>query len=868
MGTWWIDLDDDRLEHDATARAMLGHEPGEGNATTAEFFSTVHPSDRPRAVVAWDDLRHRGIPLDLEHRVIRPDGSVRWIRTRGTRADDRGTRRARGTVADITEQHELQDRLRESQAAAERGLAELESVYRSAPVGLGVLDPDLRFVRVNDRLAAMHGLPVSDHIGRTIREVAPGLADSVEPVLSRVLGGESVLDVEVRGSTPASPTEARIWSASYYPITDASGSVIAINKVAEDITERTRIMAELARGRDRMHLAMRAARMFSFERDVRTNAIVRSEECTAILGPGCCEVDWTSFIGSVHDDDRERLVALVRKLTPSQSHYTTVYRMRRPDGAMVSLEETARGVFDAGGALVHLYGLVADVSARETMIAKLRESQATLALLTSAVPAMLFTCAPSGECDYVNHWFFEFIGADADARALGNWLDKVDERDRDATRARWAAAVDAGAPFGAELRFRAGDGTYRWFKVQAVPLDGEGGGVARWIGVASDIDSVKRAQEELRKADRRKDEFLAMLAHELRNPLAPVLNAVNTLALLTHDDPTLLRVTDVIARQARHMGRLLDDLLEVSRITAGRIRLRMARLDLRRAVSEAADMNRPLFAQRMQQLELNLPDAPLYVNADATRLVQALGNLLNNASKYTPDRGTIAIDAWTVDQQAHIAVRDSGVGMDPELIEGVFDLFTQGTQALDRAQGGLGIGLALVRRIAELHGGGVSAASQGLGQGSRFDLWLPLAAAAGEADAEPDSPGDVPAEQSRGSGRRVLVVDDNVDAAEILAKGLTLLGHEVRVSFEGTDALAMAAVFRPDVAILDLGLPGLDGFEVARRLRTLDGCESTRLIALTGYGQPEHKHQSSAAGFERHLVKPVELQELATVIDA
>ncbi len=864
VGTWRIDLDAGRLEHDATTWEMLGHAPRAGVSSVSALLAATHPADRARVAAAWDDLRDHGTTLDVEFRVVRPDGAARWLRGRASRSDGAGTtRRATGSIIDVTEQRELRERLRDSEAMAERGFAELESVYRSAPVGLGVLDRDLRFVRVNDRLAAMHGVAVSDHIGRTIREVVPGLADSVEPVLRRVLQGETVLDVEIGGNTPAAPTEARTWNASYYPITDAAGSVVAINKVSEDVTERKRIMAELARGREQMHLAMRAARMFSFQRDLRTGATTYSEESTAILGLGG-DHGGAAFVDVVHPDDRGRLTSLVQKLTPSQANYTTVYRVVRPDGGVVALEETARGVFDDQGGLVYLHGLAVDVTARETMIAALRESQATLALLTAAVPAMLFTCAPGGECDYVNHWFYEFSGDVGDRRDLGNWIDKVDQRDRAQTRALWEAAVAAGTAFGAELRFRAGDGTPRWFKVHAVPL-ADGGHPAKWIGVASDIDSVKRAQEELRKADRRKDEFLAMLAHELRNPLAPVVSSVNTLRLVTRGDPTLIRLADVISRQTRHMSRLLDDLLEVSRITAGRIRLRLASIDARLAVEEAAEINRPLFEQRGQRLDVLVPDTPIWVSADLTRLVQALGNLLNNASKYTPNRGAVAIEARADHGQARVSVRDSGIGIDPEVMEGIFDLFTQGGQTLDRAEGGLGIGLALVKRIAELHGGSVSAASDGRGKGSRFDVWLPLAPGREHADVERPM-ADVSGDAHDDSGQRVLVVDDNVDAAEVLAKGLTLLGHDVRVAFNGPEALSVAREFKPHVAVLDLGLPGLDGFEVARQLRTLETCRSTRLIALTGYGQTEHKNQSTAAGFEHHFVKPVELEDLTRVI--
>jgi signal transduction histidine kinase len=370
----------------------------------------------------------------------------------------------------------------------------------------------------------------------------------------------------------------------------------------------------------------------------------------------------------------------------------------------------------------------------------------------------------------------------------------------------------------------------------------------------AESEKERKRAEELAIADQRKDEFLAMLGHELRNPLAPILNALHLMRLRAGPDDETAAMRELIERQARLMSRLVDDLLDVSRITRGSIHLRKARVNLRDIVSLAIDSMRPFLTAHRHQLDLQMGQDPIWLNADATRLEQVIANLLQNAGKYMEDGGRICVTIGTATDAVHLSVRDHGIGMSADLVPHVFDLFMQGDKSLDRSQGGLGIGLTLARRLVELHGGTITAASDGPGQGSAFTIRLPtLPAAPAPVAPSQASPGASPPQR-----RRVLIVDDNMDAATSLAMVLRLEGHEVSLAHDGPAALAAIAEHRPEVVFLDIGLPGMSGYEVARRVRE-EGCfKDGLLVAMTGYGQDQDRQNCHEAGFDLHLVKPVD----------
>jgi signal transduction histidine kinase/DNA-binding response OmpR family regulator len=384
-------------------------------------------------------------------------------------------------------------------------------------------------------------------------------------------------------------------------------------------------------------------------------------------------------------------------------------------------------------------------------------------------------------------------------------------------------------------------------------------------GRAAIIIDNARLYHDVQENDRRKNEFLAMLAHELRNPLAPIRSAVEILKMLHLDNETLQWAEEVISRQLEHLVRLVDDLLDISRITGGKIQLRMEPIDVATAVARAVETSQPLIEVRKHQLSVKSSSDPIWVNADLVRLAQVLANLLNNAAKYTEEGGIIALDVARAGERAIFRVRDNGIGISREKLSSIFDLFTQVDHSLARSNGGLGIGLTLVRRLVEMHGGTVEAFSDGVNAGSEFVIHLPAIAAPSPAGQDHQG---LTIESPRPEPRRILVVDDYPSVADSLMKVLHLGGHHVKIAHDGPSALEEVSIDRPEIVLLDIGLPGMDGYEVAQRMRNLPGMEAIILIALTGYGQEEDRRRSTEAGFDYHLTKPVDATALLRLLSS
>jgi PAS domain S-box-containing protein len=708
-------------------------------------------------------------------------------------------------------------------------LAELKQIYDTAPVGLGFVDTHMRFLRLNEQLASIAGRPVAEHIGHTLHEVIPEIASQVEPLYRRVIEtGEPVLNFEIHGSTLATPE--RDFLVSCHPVKADVGSVQGASIVVQDITDRKRAEA-----------ALRAQE----EEEGRF-----SEQMTALH-----EVSTQLSTAGSFDDLCRAAVELGRSRLGFD---------RLGIWFMEGDPAWATGTFgvDESGRLRDERGSRASISP-DCLAGQVLASKCPLVLREES------SAFPNGTVGWGTH----------------------------VVAALWNGAEVVGF-IGTDNLVHHQPITERQCKLLIL-----------YASTVGHLCAVKRLEEELRRraqqlgeADRLKDEFLALLAHELRNPLAPILNAVELLKervsriahcasdgdVLSSDTQYAFRDTlSVIDRQVRHAARLVDDLLDVSRITQGRVELRKERVDLTALVRSAVETCRPLIEAREHQLSVSLPPEPFWLEADPARLEQILTNLLNNAAKYTEPGGRIWLTAevegvgpepsGTAPHTLHttpsvvVRVRDTGVGLTPELLPHVFDLFTQADSSLDRSQGGLGIGLALVRRLTELHGGTVHADSPGPGQGSEFVVRLPLQGGSrwlmddGPAGMAPAPPSTI---DHQPSAKRVLVVDDNVDTAITLAELLDLWGHEVRVAHDGRQALEEVMHFEPDVVLLDIGLPQMDGYEVARRLGEQAGRQGLLLVAVTGYGQEEDRRKAQAAGFDDHMVKPVDPDALHRLLAA
>jgi PAS domain S-box-containing protein len=435
-----------------------------------------------------------------------------------------------------------------------------------------------------------------------------------------------------------------------------------------------------------------------------------------------------------------------------------------------------------------------------------------------------------------------------------DWKQAVHPDDRDRAEAERRRAVAERTELDTEFRIVRPDGETRWITTKGKVFYGSDGEPVRMLGVSMDITDRKRTEEALRAADRKKDEFLATLAHELRNPLAPIRNAVKILKAKGPPQPELQWGRDVIDRQVQLMARLLEDLLDVSRISRNNLELRKERVELAAVLDAALETSRPMIEAGNHELTLTLPPEPIHLEVDPVRLAQGFANLLSNAAKYTEEGGCIWLTAERHGSDVIVSVKDSGIGITAEMLPRIFEIFSQAKPALVRSQGGLGIGLSLVKGLVDLHGGSVEARSNGPGQGSEFVVRLPVA-------VEPPVP--VPSQPSEDDGQpvtkcRILIVDDNRDSADSLAMLLEIFGNEVGTAYDGEEAVEAAGALRPEVVLLDIGMPKLNGYDACRRIRQQPWGQEMFLIALTGWGQDEDRRRTEEAGFNFHIVKPVD----------
>ena len=491
----------------------------------------------------------------------------------------------------------------------------------------------------------------------------------------------------------------------------------------------------------------------------------------------------------------------------------------------------------------------------------LRESEGRFQVLCTAAPVAIFQLDTEGRCVYASPVWEVTTGRPPEVAAGTGWADAVSDGRGAETMASWHEAVSRGEPWSCESRFTSRDDP-RWVHVRTSAIVGDAGETTGHVGTVEDITTRKLTEARLLEADRRKDEFLAMLAHELRNPLAAISSAV-TVARTPHLERERDWSVAVIGRQVRHLEKLIDDLMDVSRITLGKIEMRRERLDLSLVLTRALDAVRAMVSDRRQRLEAELPRQPLWAEVDPTRLEQVFVNLLTNASKYSHDGGRIWFGAVAGPGSVDVHVRDEGIGLDPVMAERVFDLFEQAQTGLDRSKGGLGIGLSLAQRLTELHGGRIRVHSDGLGRGAEFVVSLPLAAA---EPAVPAAKETAPAQATPAPARTVLLVDDNIDATRALALLLSHAGYGVVTAHDGAEALTRAAEARPDIVLLDLGLPIVDGYRVAEVLRSGTDAPDALLVAISGYGQPEDRARSREVGFDHHLVKPIDCGALLDLL--
>jgi two-component system CheB/CheR fusion protein len=643
------------------------------------------------------------------------------------------------------------------------------------------------------------------------------------------------------------------------PIRDSQGNILGVILIFRDVTERRR--AEEAN--------LRLAAIVESSDDAiigkTLDGIIMSWNAGAerIFGYSAEEVLGRHISILAPPERSDEIPKILERIRSGEriDHYETI--RRRKDGQRIRISLTVSPIRDASGKIIGISKIARDITERKRAEEELRKSEEQLRAIFNQTTVGIAQTDLTGRFLFVNQRYCEIVGRPMEEVLRLRMQDLTHPEDLPHNLALFERMIAGGPAFVLEKRYIRPDGSYVWVSSSVSVVKDPQGHPQYTIVVVQDITDRKKAEEAIKEANSRKDEFLAMLVHELRNPLAPISNTLKLMQLRGIQDPVLKRSLDIMDRQVQHLTRLVDDLLDISRITQGKITLRKEPVELRILLTHAVETSRSLIETHQHELSVSLPERPIYVEVDPIRLEQVVVNLLTNAAKYTDPGGRIGLICESEEDQVVIRVWDTGIGIPSEMLDQIFDLFTQIDQSLARSRGGLGIGLTLVRSLVEMHGGSVSAYSAGLNQGSEFVVRLPIS---------PKTPLEQPHVISETTKRdqqrlRILVVDDNIDAAVTLGEMLELWGHEVRVVYDGLSAIETASSYQPDIIILDIGLPRMNGYEVARKLRQEANLSQITLVALTGYGQGEDQDPFREAKFDYHFTKPIDLAALRRILE-
>lgn len=637
------------------------------------------------------------------------------------------------------------------------------------------------------------------------------------------------------------------------PIIDGEGELIGVVLVFRDVTEKrqaeltTELLAAIVDSSDDIIASK------SFDGTITS----WNKGAEKILGYTAREIigkHVSILMPPDHVEDTQKILGKIRQ-GEKVDHYLTK-RMRK-DGTIIDVSLTVSPIRNSEGEIIGASKVGRDITeGRQFGIIRDR-----LAAIVESSDDIIVSKTLDGIITSWNKGAEKILGYSA-GEAIGNHVSMIMPVEALEDTHRILSRICRGEKVEHyETRRKTKDGRIIDVSLTVSPIRDSTGTIVGASKIGRDITLQKRVEAERQEADRRKDEFLAMLAHELRNPLASINNATQLFGRLK-TEAELEWAKDIVQRQVKHLSRLIDDLLDISRITSGKITLRKESIDLSPIVSSAVEVVRPLIEERKHELVVSLAPGALRIEGDPLRLEQILVNLLTNAAKYTESGGRISLTASREAENIVVKIRDTGIGISRELLPRIFELFTQGDRSIARSEGGLGIGLTLVQKLTELHGGAVTALSEGLGQGSEFILRFP-AIEKSPAQLTKSTNGLL---QVGKQGSRVLVVDDNADTASGMGKLLQLLGHEVQIAHDGETAIRLARAHRPEVVLLDIGLPQMDGYEVVKQLRQEPCCESSLIIAVSGYGQEEDRRKSQAAGFDHHLVKPVDFDALLSLL--
>ncbi|VXC27325.1 PAS domain-containing protein [Massilia sp. 9I] len=791
-------------------------------------------------------------------------GTPKWWDVTVSRVGEHGLLAASRDITDqVAAEQERTGLVRELRAANQM----MKDVFRQAPAFMCVVTgPDHVFELVNERYLQLVGGRTS--VGLPLRVALPEIAGQgfIELLDGVYRSGEPVHGTDVAvmlQRQPGGPLERRFVDQVYMPLRDPDGRVTGILVHGFDVTDRKLAEIELYESRERFQKIVSQAATGVVQMDPEGRICLVNQKYCEMVQRSEAELLGASVLDVTAPDSVPVTLDAVRLLRGGETGVVVDKEYLRPDGSTMPATSSVNALRGPDGEFQGLVAIVVDTTESRRAAEKLRASEERYRTLFESVDQgfCIFDMIFDEEGRPVDYRFLEMNPMFEAHTGLHDAIGRTAKELVPGLDGFWFETYGRVATTGEPVRFESeAPSMDRWFDVYANRL---GGPESRRVALLfTDITARKQSEEtlvklarDLAEADQRKTEFLATLAHELRNPLAPIRSGLSVMRLKGDNAASVARVREMMERQVSHMVHLIDDLLDVARISGGKLELKKEHADLRGVLSSAVETSLPLIETGQHELSVDMPDAEVPAEVDVTRIAQVVANLLNNAAKYTPAGGRIRLSLQVESQQAVIEVADNGIGIPQEALSMVFEMFSQVGHHLERAQGGLGIGLSLVRRLVEMHGGTVSAASGGAQAGSVFTVRLPLANGAQDAPAlAADAAASVAAE-----GARILVVDDNIDAATTLSMLLEACGYTTLVAHDGIEALAVARAFRPQVAFLDIGMPGMDGYDTARAMRQLDGLRDLVLVALTGWGAESDRRKSNEAGFNHHLTKPVQL---------
>ena len=914
LGIWtWQPDQDEFVWENARPYEIFALSTTEPPVTAARFKADfLCPQDIETFEIAFGHTVKTKQPLLCELPIRRTDGAMRWVEFTGRVVEGEENIRLIGTVQDITERKKAEEAIRVSEAR-HSFMVTLADTLRPLSDAIEVKAEASRMLgeRLGANRVAYFEVQGDDYVvERDYTDAAQPMAGRYptaafgSQLLAMYQAGRTATEADVNELPSRTPEEREAFAAvqirSYVGVPLIKSGVfvagLAIhaagvrtwtpNEIAiiEETAERTWAAVERVRAEAALH-----------ESDARYRAVVEGQSelvCRFRLdgkilfansayarsvGNSREALEGSDFWSLIPAGDHPAVKAMLDDLTPDSPECRIENRFVTQGGERWMLW-TNRGLkFDSDGRLLEAQSAGIDITDRKNAETALRQSEEGRRLALDAAELGAFNIDTTTSILTTDERFRIIFAGTPEAMSYEQAFAAIHSEDRERIQAAVAAAtrLDNPAPYTEEYRVVHPDGSVRWVfaKGRAKFSQTEPRRLNSFDGTVADVTSRKFIEEErerlfaqLRDADRRKDEFLATLAHELRNPLAPIRNGLQVM-LLAGSSGTIEKVRSMMERQLTQLVRLVDDLLDVSRVTSGKLTLRRERIELKAVIDAAIETTRPVIEQAGHELAVTVPDEPIPVDGDAARLSQVVSNLLNNSAKYTHSGGHIRLAVYTDDGMAVVVVTDDGIGIPTNMLSNVFEMFAQVDRALEKATGGLGIGLSLVKGIVELHGGTIEARSEGEGRGSAFILRLPLVLSADQR-IEP-SAHDLPVCSS--SRRRILVADDNVDSATSLGQLLELLGNDVSTANDGLQAVEVAETFRPDVILLDIGMPKLNGYDACRRIRQQPWGRNAILVALTGWGQDEDKRRSQEAGFDAHLVKPVDcgaLEKLLSSLEA